>query len=62
MLLWLDTMIQFGSNKIEVGSSGVLYAPNKGVFPMKEGDVVRNFGGELCAHGSSSPTLAVCCL
>jgi hypothetical protein len=32
--------IQFGTNKIKVGSAGTLYASNEGVFPMKEGDVV----------------------
>lgn len=32
--------IQFGTNKIKLGSAGTLYASNEGVFPMKEGDVV----------------------
>jgi hypothetical protein len=32
--------IQFGSNKMKVGSAGTLYASNEGVFAMKEGDIV----------------------
>jgi hypothetical protein len=32
--------IQFGSDKIKVGSAGTLYASNDGVFRMKEGDIV----------------------